>query len=228
MLLERSDGGLGRCAATQRNCGGRLQRNCRRRRMRQPADGKLSIVAAMATATAHQIRRRFWGRQPLCGTGVTSLIELIRMPSAASARTDDSRPGPGPLIRTSRFLMPCSCAARPATSAATWAANGVDLREPLNPWPPEDAQASDPPWRSVMVMMVLRNAVRNVLADLLAHAACGGIRWCFCHVVSRSGAFVEAYFLSAAAPLRGPLRVRALVRVRWPRIGKPRRWRRPR
>ena len=33
------------------------------------------------------------------------------------------------------------------------------------------------------------------------------------------------YFLIA---LRGPLRVRALVRVRWPRSGRPRRWRRPR
>src|SRR5579875_380516 len=27
---------------------------------------------------------------------------------------------------------------------------------------------------------------------------------------------------------RGPFRVRALVRVRWPRTGRPRRWRRPR
>src|SRR5262249_44803257 len=31
-----------------------------------------------------------------------------------------------------------------------------------------------------------------------------------------------------AAWLRGPLRVRALVRVRWPRTGRPRRWRMPR
>src|SRR5687767_6922200 len=81
----------------------------------------------------------------------------MRMPSDASARTLDSRPGPGPLMRTSRFLMPCSCAARPAVSAATWAANGVDLREPLKPWPPDEAQASAPPWRSVIVMMVLLN-----------------------------------------------------------------------
>src|SRR5918994_7720714 len=101
------------------------------------------------------IRRRFWGRQPLCGTGVTSAIELIRMPSAASARTEDSRPGPGPLISTSRFLIPCSTAARPATSEATWAANGVDLREPLKPWPPDEAQDNALPWRSVMVMIVL-------------------------------------------------------------------------
>src|SRR5450432_1947811 len=75
------------------------------------------------------MRRRFCGRQPLCGTGVTSEIELMRMPSEARARTDDSRPGPGPLMRTSRFLMPWSCAARPATSAATWAANGVLFRD---------------------------------------------------------------------------------------------------
>src|SRR5262249_50616180 len=104
-----------------------------------------------------QMRRRFCGRQPLCGTGVTSEIEVMRMPSDASARTDDSRPGPGPLMRTSRFLMPCSCAARPAVSAATCAANGVLLREPLNPWPPLDAHDSALPWRSVIVMMVLLN-----------------------------------------------------------------------
>ena len=42
-----------------------------------------------------QIRRRFCGRQPLCGTGVTSEIEVMRMPRR-KARTDDSRPGRGP------------------------------------------------------------------------------------------------------------------------------------
>src|SRR5512139_568969 len=101
------------------------------------------------------MRRRFYGRQPQCGTGVTSEIELIRMPSAPSARTEDSRPGPGPRISTSSVLMPCSMAARPATSDATWAANGVDLREPLKPWPPDEAQDRALPWRSVIVMMVL-------------------------------------------------------------------------
>src|SRR4030095_981881 len=79
----------------------------------------------------------------------------MRMPSAASARTEDSRPGPGPRISTSRFLIPCSMAARPATSDATCAANGVDLREPLKPWPPEEAQDKALPWRSVIVMIVL-------------------------------------------------------------------------
>src|SRR5262249_4615922 len=37
-----------------------------------------------------------------------------------------------------------------------------------------------------------------------------------------------AYFFLPAIALAGPLRVRALVWVRWPRTGRPRRWRRPR
>src|SRR5437764_15334599 len=82
---------------------------------------------------------------------------LILSPSALSARTADSRPGPGPLMRTSRFFTPHSCAARPACSAATCAANGVDLREPLKPAAPEVAHASALPWRSVIVTMVLLN-----------------------------------------------------------------------
>src|SRR6267143_3433808 len=85
------------------------------------------------------MRRFFGGLQPLWGTGVTSAMLLILRPSAFRARTADSRPGPGPLMRTSRFFTPHSCAARPACSAATWAANGVDFREPLKPAAPEVA-----------------------------------------------------------------------------------------
>ena len=58
-----------------------------------------------------------------------------------------------------------------------------------------------------------------VLARVLAPAAL------FC--VFAMGYFV-AFFLPATVPLRGPLRVRALVWVRWPRTGSERRWRRPR
>src|SRR4051812_42863417 len=39
--------------------------------------------------------------------------------------------------------------------------------------------------------------------------------------------YFVAFFLPAIARF-GPRRVRALVRVRWPRVGRPRRWRRPR
>src|SRR3954447_19780373 len=101
------------------------------------------------------MRRRLGGRQPLCGTGVTSEMLEILIPSAFNARTADSRPGPGPLMRTSRFLTPCSTAARPARSAATCAANGVDLRDPLKPAPPDVAHDNALPCRSVMVMIVL-------------------------------------------------------------------------
>src|SRR5512137_2211619 len=38
----------------------------------------------------------------------------------------------------------------------------------------------------------------------------------------------SGYFFSATPALRGPLRVRAFVRVRWPRTGSPRRCRTPR
>src|SRR3954467_10388862 len=82
---------------------------------------------------------------------------VIFRPQAFSARTADPRPGPGPPTRTSTFFTPCSCAALPAFSAATCAANGVDLREPRKPQPPEVAQDSVFPWRSVIVMMVLLN-----------------------------------------------------------------------
>src|SRR4029079_144601 len=82
------------------------------------------------------------------------MLEIF-IPSAFSARTADSRPGPGPLIRTSRFLTPHSCAARPAASAAPCAANAVDLREPLKPAPPDVAHDSALPCRSVIVMIVL-------------------------------------------------------------------------
>src|SRR5262252_9624309 len=102
-------------------------------------------------------RRFFGGRHPLCGIGVTSEMLVIFRPQLLSARTADSRPGPGPPTRTSTFFTPCSCAATPAFSAATCAANGVDLREPRKPQPPEVAQESVFPWRSVIVMMVLLN-----------------------------------------------------------------------
>src|SRR3954470_13684554 len=120
-----------------------------------PEQTRCALLVRHLVQQRNQIRRRFCGRQPLCGTGVTSEIELMRMPRATSARIEDSRPGRGPLICTSRFFMPCSIAAGPATSEATCAAKGVDLREPLKPWPPDEAHDSALPWRSVIVMMVL-------------------------------------------------------------------------
>src|SRR5215471_10587458 len=106
-----------------------------------------------------QTRRRFGGRQPLCGCGVTSWIVPTSRPAAWSERIAVSRPEPGPFTKTSTFFMPCSAALRAAFSAAIWAANGVDLREPLNPTWPDEAHAITAPVGSVMDTIVLLNVL---------------------------------------------------------------------
>src|SRR5258708_11422097 len=112
---------------------------------------------------------------------------VILSPQPFKARTADSRPGPGPMTRTSTFFTPCSCAALPARSAATCAANGVDLREPRKPQPPAVAHDSVLPWRSVMVMIVLLKEA------------------CTCAIASST--FLRAFlgFLGAAAGAAAPL-----------------------
>src|SRR5271165_3443718 len=71
------------------------------------------------------------------------------------ARKADSRPEPGPDTSSSSVRMPCSDALRTASSAAIWAAKGVDLREPLKPIVPADDHEIVLPWASVMVIIVL-------------------------------------------------------------------------
>src|SRR5690606_35572908 len=46
------------------------------------------------------------GRHRLCGVGVTSMMLVILEPAALSDRAAVSRPGPGPLMRTSSDLTP--------------------------------------------------------------------------------------------------------------------------
>src|SRR5271163_1940516 len=53
--------------------------------------------------------------------------------------------------------MPCSPAFFTASSAAIWAAKGVDLREPLKPIVPAEDQEMVLPCASVMVIIVLLN-----------------------------------------------------------------------
>src|SRR5437867_9364851 len=114
-------------------------------------------IARGVRRTKNHTRRRLRGRQPLCGIGVTSRMEVMVNPAACNARRADSRPDPGPATSTSRVRMPCSIAFWAASSAATWAANGVDLREPLKPLVPAEDQAIVLPWASVMVIIVLLN-----------------------------------------------------------------------
>src|SRR5205823_10093055 len=102
-------------------------------------------------------RLLFFGRQPLWGIGVTSLMPATSIPVFMRLRIAVSRPDPGPLTRTSTLRTPCSMARRAHCSAAIWAANGVDLREPLKPTLPADAQARTLPCRSVIETIVLLN-----------------------------------------------------------------------
>src|SRR5205085_10879630 len=78
-------------------------------------------------------RRFLGGRQPLCGSGVTSSMALMFRPAACRAVMADSRPEPGPLTRTSTSLRPNLAAGRPASRAPACAATGVSLRGPLTP-----------------------------------------------------------------------------------------------
>src|SRR6185503_7435374 len=106
----------------------------------------------------------------------------------------------------------CSMALRPAFSAAIWAANGVDLREPLKPCWPDDDQAMVLPCASVMVTIMFLRSLRRGRAPVAAApvAAAAGLAMI---------RFLRVYFVTFFLPaigLAGPLRVRALVCVRWP------------
>src|SRR4051794_4899442 len=161
--------------------------------------------------------------------------------------------------------MPCSWALRAAFSAAICAANGVDLREPLNPTWPAEAQLITLPVGSVIDTIVLLKVLlmcaapcatfffslrRTFLAPAAARALGGmclsvpsarGLTPARLPCVRAGGRgsteglvlewpsvdyFLPAFFLPAMV-LRGPLLERALVRVRWPWTGRPRRCRRP-
>ena len=80
-------------------------------------------------------------------------------PADCSERMADSRPDPGPLIRTSICRIPFSMARRAACSAVKPAANGVLFRDPGNPREPPEAQAMVLPSVSVMVTIVLLNVL---------------------------------------------------------------------
>src|SRR5690625_1613916 len=102
-------------------------------------------------------RRRFGGRHPLCGTGVTSRIAVISNPAACKERIAASRPAPGPFTDTSKFFMLVSNAAFAAVSAAICAAKGVDFLDPLKPNAPAELHPITFPCKSVIVTIVLLN-----------------------------------------------------------------------
>src|SRR5688572_6915386 len=182
-----------------------------------------------------QTRRRLGGRQPLWGIGVTSRMSVTRRPVVWNARSADSRPAPGPLTKIATVLRPCSCALRAASSAASCAANGVLLREPLKPREPALDHAMTFPERSVIETIVLLKVdwtcampvptffLTFFLVDLPGLAAGGaalgvaGLDIVVSLVLGkaqRAGAGPAPPPPGRVAPLRGPLRVRAFVCVR--------------
>src|SRR5262245_51536923 len=197
---------------------------------------------------ASYTRRRLGGRHPSWGIGVTSRIAVISRPAACSERIAASRPAPGPRTNTSICFRPYSIALRAASSEAVWAAKGVLLREPLNPALPALDQDTTFPIRSVSVTIVLLNVawmwampVRTSrrsrrLAPFFRGAGFASSAMPYdpalfgaaaSGVAAVYGGSDVGFFLTIT-PRLGPFRVRALVWVRCPRTGRPRRWRMPR
>src|SRR5680860_376165 len=112
----------------------------------------------------------------------------------------------------------------PTSSAAIWAANGVDLRDPLKPCAPAEDHAIVFPWASVIVIIVLLNVAlicatpevmfffslrltRNFSLAILFSFVSNRTRHRL--PVDAGSAASETYFFLPAIALAGPLRVRA-------------------
>src|SRR6202167_4655316 len=154
--------------------------------------------------------------------------------AACNERSADSRPDPGPATSTSSVRMPCSCAFLAASSAATCAAYGVDLRDPLKPMVPAEDQAMVLPWTSVMVIMVLlKLALTCATPEAMFLRSRRRTRVASLPILNPFGSkpaepvrlklYSTRYFFLPAIGFGGPLRGRALVWVRCPRTGRPRR-----
>src|SRR5690606_8757866 len=159
-------------------------------------------------------------------------------PTDCRARNALSRPAPGPLTKTATERTPWSIAFRPASSAASCAAKGVLLRDPLKPRAPALAHEIALPVTSVMVTIVL------LKVDCMCAIPVGMfLRTCFLPprgllpaaitilsklLLRTREVEVHDHFLRDNTPRFGPLRVRALVLVRCPLTGRLRRWRKPR
>ena len=85
------------------------------------------------------------------------MIAVTFSPAARNALIAASRPPPGPFTRTSMVLRPKAMASSAAFFAASVAANGVLLRDPLKPKAPELHHEMAFPNLSVRVTMVLLN-----------------------------------------------------------------------
>jgi len=167
-----------------------------------------------------------------------SSIDLMVSPAACKAVIALSRPLPGPLTLTSTSRTPNFIAFSAACWAAICPANGVLFLLPLNPHVPELAQQRVSPFVSVIVTVVLlkvalmyamptatfRRVLRRVLVEAaLATGEPAPLKVVLCYVLAHDDYRRSFTPFFPATVFFGPFRVRALVRVRCPRTGNPRR-----
>src|SRR5438552_4960440 len=77
----------------------------------------------------------------------------------------DSRPAPGPVTRTSTERTPFSLACSAQFAAASCAAKGVPLRDPLKPIRPADNHARTfPSWSAIAMIVLLKEACTVAIA----------------------------------------------------------------
>src|SRR5512145_3311208 len=112
-------------------------------------------------------------------------------------------------------LSPQSIAFFATSSAATVAANGVLLRDPLKPFAPALAHARVFPSGSVIVMIVLLKVAWMWATPTGTFRRTFRFPFFFgVAIVPPAPYFFVASFFFATAPFRGPFRVLALVWVR--------------
>lgn len=90
---------------------------------------------------SHHSLRAFLGRQPLCGMGVLSVIEITSRPPMVSPLMADKRPGPRPFTTTLMWVTPFPVAFAAAAMPAVCAAMPVPFLAFRNPSVPQEARA---------------------------------------------------------------------------------------
>src|ERR1043165_9986473 len=118
---------------------------------------------------------------------------VIARPELCKPRTADSLPAPGPDRLTSTSFMPRDMAAFAASCAATVAAKAEDLRDPMYPTLPADAQEITLPVKSVIEMMVLLNVALTCTIPL------GTFRIVFFRVLAMVGFLAIVFCASCLA-----------------------------
>ena len=143
---------------------------------------------------------------------VTSVILVMRKPAAFNADswlTTRTRS----FNHNFKFLIPYSLTASAQRSAAAWPRTGRFTRT-TETGTTGSSQPNALPWRSVIVTIVLlkKHGYGHTVRDLFSYTLTCTNR-CFLPLFK-----YPDYFLIG---LRGPLRVRALILIRWPRTGRP-------